>query len=154
TITVTPTPGGSLSPQLIGFVPGVGNALDVVIGNNLAFLASDTFGLSAVNVSNPSVPVVAGSATTPFYGSNLAVSSSTCTAVSGPCAVVTGQKPLGTAHLWVLDMRVATAPVVLGELPTTVPVGNTSGFKHVALNGSATLAVAALGSAGVWVVDI
>jgi hypothetical protein len=61
----------------------------------------------------------------------------------------------GLTHLLVLDLTVPTAPTVLGELATTVPV-NTSGtgYMGVALNSTGTRAVMALGTTGIYVVDL
>ena len=129
------------NPGLIGFIPGVGYAMDVAVSGTNAFLASEAFGLSSINVFNPGDPMIAGSSDIPFYGMNVAV--------SGYRAVVTGKMPDGTAHLWVLDVTDATFPIVIGELSTT-----TAAFYDVAVNGTGTLAVVAAGTAGVWVVDL
>jgi hypothetical protein len=76
-------------------------------------------------------------------------------AVSGSRAVVTGAyTPTNTARLKVLDVSVPSAPLVIGELPTSVPVGSSSGFTGVALNAAGTMAVAALPGNGVWVIDL
>ncbi len=40
-------------PRLVGFVAGVGTARGVAVANGLAFVASDPFGLSVINVANP-----------------------------------------------------------------------------------------------------
>ncbi len=147
TATATPTSVAvEFNPELVGFVPGVGDALNVALGNGMAWVASDAFGLSGVNVTPPSAPAVAGSANVPFFGQNVAV--------RGTLAVVTGQTPAGLAHLWVVDLTNSTQPTVVGELSTTITVRSGTGFLGVALNSSATLAVAAMGASGVWVVDL
>src|SRR5207253_2733362 len=50
TATVTPVSG---DPLLLGFIRGVGNAEDIAMMNGYAFVASNPFGLSAVDVRNP-----------------------------------------------------------------------------------------------------
>src|SRR5262249_8534591 len=91
--TTTPTPTTSLiGPQLVGFLPGIGDAMDVRVMNSRAYVASDIFGLSTLDVSSASAPSVLGSANLAFDGEHVAV--------GGTRAVVTGQKD-GLAHLWV-----------------------------------------------------
>jgi hypothetical protein len=104
--------------------------MDVAVASSTAFVASDPFGLSTVNVSNPAAPGVLGSSDLPFFGQSIAV--------SGTRAVVTGQTPEGLAHLWVLDVTDTATPTVLGELPTTIPAGSSTGFQRVALNSTGT----------------
>jgi hypothetical protein len=122
--------------------------MDVAVSGGKAFIASETFGLSAVNVVNPRAPGLMGSADIPFSGINIAV--------SGGRAVVIGKAPEGRAFLQVLDVTIPEQPRVLGELSTTIPVntGTGSGFYDVALNSAGTLAVVAAGTTGVMVVDI
>jgi len=123
-----------------------------VTQGGLAFVASDPFGLSVLDVSTPTTPRLLGSADTPFVGTRLAV-----TAV-GPGApnraVVVGTTPDGFAHLWVLDVSTPTTPQVIGELATTLVVGAQSGFKAVALDATGTTAALAVATAGLWVVDL
>src|SRR5579862_2956514 len=73
-----PAAPASASVVLDGFVPGVGTAGDVAVDGaaNLAYVASAEFGLSVVDVSNPSQPAAIGGANPPFYGSRVAVSGS------------------------------------------------------------------------------
>src|SRR6185369_4601616 len=108
--TATPVPtatpaAGTLNPELVGFVPGVGSAMDVTLDNGLAFVASDVFGVSVIDSS---VPTVVGSSRTAFLGEH--------SAVRGQRGVATGHAEDGTPHLWVLDLTDATQPVVVGEL--------------------------------------
>ncbi len=135
-----PTPG---EPTLVGFVAGIGNALDVVVSGGYANIASDAYGVAVVD---PSVPTVAGAADRPFFGQHLAI--------SGTRAVTTGRAQDGTTHLWVLDLADPTRPAVLGELSTTIPAGGLGEFMDVVVNSSGTLAVAAVGTTGVWVIDL
>src|SRR5262249_60673108 len=96
--TASAVPQAAVRPTaaLVGFIPGMGDALDVNVVGTLAFTASDTFGLTTVNVSNLSAPVVAGSSNVPFFGQRIAV--------SGSRAVVGGVTSQGLAQLWVLDL--------------------------------------------------
>src|SRR5262249_51628354 len=71
-------------PRLAGFVPGVGVTHDIVVRSNVAYLASDWFGLSLVSVSNPTAPAVLASANIPFNGQAVDV--------AGPLACVTGNR--------------------------------------------------------------
>lgn len=139
TATPTPTPPPTFDPLLIGFVPGVGSAQDVSVVGTTAFVASDPFGLSAVDAATPSLPVVDGTPLQSFAGAR--------SAVRGTRAVVTGAAG-GVARLWVLDVS-APQPAVLGELATTA-----SSVLDVAMNDAGTLAVMAMGATGVWVVDL
>ncbi len=140
TRTPTPTVG---QPALVGFVPGLGVANDVVVSGGYAYAASAEFGVS---VLDPAMPTVAGSAAEPFLGEHLAI--------AGNRAVATGIASTGRTHLWVLDLTDRTRPVILGQLSTTIPAGGLTQFMDVVLNGTGTLAVAALGTTGVWVIDL
>ncbi len=147
TSTPTSTPTTAiLNPKLVGFIPGVDDALNVAVTNGTAWVASDAFGLSVANVGAPSAPILLGSANVPFFGQAVAV--------QGTLAVVGGKTSAGLAHLWVLDLTNSTQPTVVGELSTTIRVRTGMGFLGVALNSSATLAVTAMGASGLWVVDL
>jgi hypothetical protein len=122
--------------------------MDVAVtGGGMTYIASNTFGLSVANVTNPSVPVIVGSSNTPFFGQAIAV--------SGIRAIVSELTPEGLVCLCVLNLTDPTQPQVLGELPTTIPATiSGTGYMGVALNSSGTLAVAAMGMAGIWMVDL
>src|SRR5439155_21483272 len=102
--------GGQVSsvPELVGFIPAVASAMDVVVDGTAgrAYVASQEFGLSVVNVSNPLVPVAIGGANPSFYGGRLAV--------SGSLGVVGGRN---NANLHVVDLSVPTTPITVGALP-------------------------------------
>jgi hypothetical protein len=147
TATRTPTPvptqtATTFDPTLVGFVPGIGSAMDVAISGTKAFVASDPFGFSVIDVSSPSMPTVLGAADQAFVGAHVAF--------GGTRAVVTGASN-GYAHLWVLDVSAPATPSVVGELATTLPA---AGFFDVAMNGTGTLAVTAMGGAGIWAIDL
>src|SRR5207249_12206762 len=108
TLTVNATTG---SPQLVGFLPGVGTAKGVVVDplHNLAYVASQEFGLSAVDVLNPMAPTAVDSADQPFFG--------TAVAVAGTRAVVLGLDA-GQPSLRALDLTAPAAPRAPGGLAT------------------------------------
>jgi hypothetical protein len=58
------------------------------------------------------------------------------------------------ARLWVLDMTDATHPRVQGALATTLAQGTGTGFQRVTLTPNGSLAIAAMGNMGLWVVDV
>jgi hypothetical protein len=134
----TATPVVAFDPVLIGFLPGIGAAMDVAVVGATAFTASDPFGLSAIDVTAPNAPVVDGTADRPFAGGH--------TAIGGTRAVVSGVEN-GLARVWVMDLT--AAPRVVGELPTTA-----TAILDVAINRTGTLAVAAMGSSGICVIDL
>jgi hypothetical protein len=146
--TSTPTPSGSLDPELVGFIPGVGPAQDVVVQGGIAFVASEVFGLSVVDVSNPGAPVAIGGSDTPFFGEQVAV--------RGSLAVIGGQAEDGFAHLQVLDVSDVSRPVLVGEMSTNInaAAASTLGFQDIEFNAAGTIAVAAMGLNGVWMVDV
>jgi hypothetical protein len=133
-------------PELVGFIPGMGAAMDVAVDGAEAFVASEDFGLSVLYVSSSSTPELLGSSDVPFIGDHVAVVGST--------AVVAGETDAGKAHLWVLGVSNATSPQILGELTTALTPSLTSGFLDIALNGAGTLAIGAMGSSGIWVIDV
>jgi hypothetical protein len=132
---------------LVGFVPGVGTANGVAVSGGLAFIASDPFGLSVADVTNPAAPLITGASNVPFFGRAVAV--------SGSRAVVVGQTPQGLEHLWVLDLTITSRPNVVGELAMTNNISAVA-YISVVLNstGTLTLAVITMGTDGISVVDI
>src|SRR5262249_36399313 len=135
----------AMNPALVGFVPGVGTIRGVSVNGGVATVASDPFGVSTVNVTNPSMPTVMGSADEPFTGRDVAI--------VGTRAVVGGEAN-GLARLWVVDMTQPSHRIVKGALPTNVTVGTANGFLNVVMNSTGTLAVAAMGGPGLYVVDV
>jgi hypothetical protein len=109
--TASAVPQGTvaLNPELVGFVPAVGAAQDVVVDpvRGLAYVASAEFGLAVVNVSNPAAPVTLGATIPPFTGSHLAV--------SGSLAFVAGNG-------WgiVVDLSNPADPAPIGSLAGTM----------------------------------
>jgi hypothetical protein len=95
---------------LLGFVPDVGSAKDVLVdrARGLAYVASVQFGLAVVDVSTPAAPIAIAGAVPPFYGEQVAV--------DGALAVVSGN----AAGLRVVDVSVPTAPRTVGLVPGTI----------------------------------
>src|SRR5262249_53346062 len=124
----------------------------IIVRNGVGFVASDPFGLSVLDVANPAQPAVLATSNHPFIGTRLAV---TATGTGTPNrAVVLGNTVDLFAHLWILDVSNVHAPTVIGELSTSVPVGAQSGFKDIALDSTGTLAAVAVGSSGIWVLNL
>jgi len=69
---------------LVGFVPDVGTARDVVVDPvaDLAYVASDNFGVAVVDVSNPAEPVAIGGTVPPFEAHRLDVEGGLAVAAS------------------------------------------------------------------------
>jgi len=104
------TQSAAATPELVGFVPGVGQSRDVVVDRiaGLVYAASDQFGLSIVDVNNPSNPVVIGAANPPFYGQRIAIAGSL------------GVGAAGSYGLKVVDISNPSAPEVVGSLAGTM----------------------------------
>jgi len=133
-------------PVLVGVLPGMGNANDVKVNGNLAYVANESWGLSVVDVSDPASPVVLGSSKVPFTGHYIAM--------SGNIACVTGSRAVYQAgakkSLYVcyfLDVSKPYQPVVLGRIE-----GGQERYYAPAISG--TFAFVARGSAGVSIIDI
>ena len=181
TASATPQAPVTFNPTLVGFVPGVGKARDVVVdqAKGLAYVASDEFGLAVVDVTHPAAPVVLGATIPPFLGQKLAVSGSLAVVTGAgwgmavvditdpfnptPISLLSGEmggvamagqyayvllwvtgNP-GHYDLGVIDLRVPTAPAILGR----VTVAGGGGLKVVG-----SLAYVAAGSAGLQIVDV
>ena len=100
----TGTTAGDGDVELVGFIPTAGEARDVAVdvSRELAFVASDQFGLTIFDVAEPATPVALGSLVPPFPGKKVAI--------DGSMAVVTG----GGLH--VVDVSDPTAPRTMGLL--------------------------------------
>src|SRR5438093_3465048 len=104
-LTNTPACPTSVNPTLVGYVPAVGIAKDVAVDSTrgVAYVASTEFGISTVNVSNPSNPVAIGGAIPPFDGEELAVSGSL------------GVAPVAGVGMEVFDLSSPPAPPLVGS---------------------------------------
>jgi len=133
------------SPVLSGstVVGPVGTARGVELSGGTAYVAAGGSGLQIYNTA----ATFQGVADDEFEAGDLAVA-------SGGAAIAGKQRETGKAHLKVIDVSVATAPRLLGEMSTQVAAGSVTGFQDVALNGSGTLAVGAAGWDGVWTIDL
>lgn len=127
---------------LVGFLSGLGNVHDVARINATTYVASDYFGIVALD---PSSLAVQGSAAPPFRADRLAI--------TGMRAVALG--PVGSfSHLWVLELSAPARPVVQGELATSLSTTGLAAFQDVVFTPSGGHAVIAAGTTGVWVVDL
>jgi hypothetical protein len=115
----------------------------VALSGGYTYVAANGEGIQIYDARMTNPPL-SGAVETTFLPRNVAV--------KGTRAVALGTYlPTNQVRLKVLDVGVATAPVVRGELATTLtPMGSTG----VALTPNATLAVAAMGGSGLWVVDV
>jgi hypothetical protein len=146
-VSVTISNFTASAPELIGFLPSVGNTRQVLANGNLAYVASDDFGLSLVDVSVPSAPVVQSSVDLPFNGSYLAAAGS-LVCVTGQRAYHASPGVLTTVFgFYVIDVADASNPFVVGAIE-----GNSIGFNGVAMAGN--YAYVACGSAGLKIIDL
>ena len=113
-----------------------GNASDVMVNGTMAYVANGGAGLTVVDVSNPSAPVIKGSADTP--GNAWAV------AVSGSLACVADV----ASGLQVIDVSHPMTPRILGSVDTP---GNA---MDVAVSGSLAYVTDDDPGAGFQVVDL
>ena len=117
-------------------------------GIKRAYVASQEFGFSVIDVSSATAPVIENISDKLFSGEYIAA--------SGALAVVTGKLPGETTkRLWAAKLNNAARPFVVGELTTS----GTLVINDVALHikGSATditMAVVAAGSQGIKVIDL
>lgn len=102
----------------------MGTPTDISISGNTAFVSSSSFGLSVANVQSPGAVSVLGAAQPGFLGTHVAT--------GGNIAVVTGTLA-NTAHAWVVDQSLPSAPVVIGEVTTTLAA---AAFFEVAVNAT------------------
>jgi fibronectin type 3 domain-containing protein len=98
--------GGTLDPALVGFVPAIGGAKDVLVNpsNGRAYVASMEFGLAVASVSPSAAPVALGASNPPFYGERVAL--------TGSLAVLTGN----SSGLKVVDVSSPATPRTVGQL--------------------------------------
>jgi hypothetical protein len=103
--------------DLVGFVPDVGQARDVSIvpSSSLAYVASVQFGLTVVDISNPSEPIAVGGANPAFYAEHVSVSGALATLISG------------TQGVRVVDVTNPQLPLTRGYLSGTFRAGAMSG---------------------------
>ena len=102
---------GTGDPELVGFIPSAGFARDVVVdaANDLAYVASNEFGLTVFDVSDPNEPVAIGAPVPPIAGTSVAV--------QGSLAVVGGE------GVQVVDVSDPSSPRTIGSLDGVQAVG-------------------------------
>lgn len=142
-------PGAPIGPGLVGVLPGIGTARDVVVDGDRVLVASAPLGLSDIDFSSFQAPQVTGTSGTDFAAGRMAA--------RGDLAVMAGVAPSGMSHLWILDLDGPhNRPTVVGELVTEVaPFADSArGFHEVAIHPTRDLAVVAAGDHGVWTIDL
>ncbi len=145
-VTVNNTASTNTTPALVGYLPDVGTARDVMTTGNIAYVASDVWGLALADISNPAAPKAIGASDVPFDGAYVAV--------SGTLACVTGYRsyftPANTLTnvdgFYVVDVSVSSNATLVGLIEGQAT------FNGVAIAGHD--AYVASGSAGVNVIDI
>ena len=90
-------------PYVTGSIDTIGDALDVVVAGNFAYVAGDNHGLQVSDISNPQLPVLVGSADTPGRARSVAI--------AGNYIYVAD----GGEGLQVIDITHPQTPVVVGS---------------------------------------
>ncbi len=123
TVTIT-SDDVAINPALIGVVPGVGPASDIVVNesNHLAYVASRNFGLSIVDFSNKYNPQAIGASIPPFDGRYVGV--------AGSFAAVTG-----SFGLKIVNISDPHRPVQAAEIKPLVNGLQVSNMSGVAMSG-------------------
>ncbi len=129
------------APVLLGgvTVDASGAVKGLALSGSRAYVAVGASGLKIYDLGPP--PALRGTLRNGFAGSRIAM--------AGPLAVVTGTHvSTNSVRLRVVDLADPSQPRVLGE------VESSSAILGVAVNPAGTLAVAAMGAAGVGVFDV
>lgn len=125
-----PEPSGP--PQLVSFVPGVGEAFSVAVSavgsSNYAFVASPQYGLSVVNITSPTSPVLAGT----LSADDMPASAMNVAAGNGYAMI--GSPSSATTRI--VDVSVPSEPVVVGALSAIMQGGAIDNFKAYICTGS------------------
>jgi hypothetical protein len=140
------------APQQVGFFDTSGNASDVVVRGAIAYVADGASGLQIIDVSNPALPVLLRSVDTPNNARGVDVAAGLAVVaddvalrlvnVSTPAtASIVGNLSLSgqiidvaidkghaivagyTGGVHIVDVRVPTAPLLVGGLPGSAPNG-------------------------------
>jgi hypothetical protein len=116
----TPACPASLDPTLMGYVPGVGAARDVVVTGGTAYVASPDFGLALVDVTTPATPRAMEGTLPPFFGERVAT--------NGTLAVVS----TSSVGIKVIDLAATGSPTVVGALAGAMKgVGMSGSYAYV-----------------------
>lgn len=119
------------------------SAQGVALTATHAYVGNTTEGLRAFDLANPAAPSPRGAAVESFLALALATA-------PGRAVVAGTDRFDNVAVLKVLDTSDPTRPAVVGTLSTSAAAT----FRGVAVNAAGTLAVATLGTAGVWTIDL
>ncbi|NGX43125.1 MAG: hypothetical protein K940chlam7_01416 [Chlamydiae bacterium] len=129
-----PVKGQSLCPQRVGSYDTPGDARDVAVSGNYAYVADRDSGLQIIDVSNVANPTLAGSYNTPDRARGVAV--------SGNYAYVAD----ASSGLQIIDVSNVTNPTLAGSY-------NTIGYVYgVALSGN--YAYVTDGPSGLHIIDV
>jgi hypothetical protein len=123
-------------------VDAAGGVKGLALAGGHAFVANAAQGLKIYDLG--SAPTLKSVAKDDFTAAHMAA--------AADVSVVTGTDvPSNTARIQVVDTSNPTLPRVVGELATTVVP---AGILDVAINAAGTAAVTAMGTAGIWVLDL
>ena len=125
-----------LQPRIVASRTLPGNANDVMVAGNYAYVAAGNAGLQIVNISNPLAPVLSGSLNTGGEAWDVVV--------RGTRAYVAN----GANGLVIIDVSAPSSPVLLGSL--SLP--GTS--KGVDVDPARQIAAVALGANGLAIVNV
>jgi hypothetical protein len=136
--------GAPATPALLGSVAlgASGTVKGLALDGGRAYVADKAQGLKIYDIT--SAPTWRSTVRDTFASRRVALG-------NGITIVAGTDLATNTARLQVIDADDPTAPRVVGQLPTTVVAGSTSGFLDLAAQGNRI--VAAMGSAGIWVID-
>jgi hypothetical protein len=123
-------------------VDAAGGIKGIALAGGRAFVANATQGLKIYDLGTS--PSLKGVAKDDFAAAHMA-------AAPGISVVTGTDVPSNTARIQVVDTSDPTLPHVVGELATTVVP---AGILDVAINAAGTTAVTAMGTSGIWVLDL
>jgi hypothetical protein len=132
------------APVVLGSVAvdAAGGILALALSGGRAYVADGPNGLKIYDISQPSLLTEMGETRDGFTSTHIAAKRS--------ISVVTGTDvATNTARLVVVDTSDPTVPTVIGTLPNAA-----SAILDVALNDAGTVAAVALGTGGIWVIDL
>ena len=143
-----PVPPTGGPPRMVGFLPAIGISWDVAVRGSVAYVATDKWGLSLVDVRNQGAPTILGSSPFSFDGKHVAVSGSLAVATGSRSFYPTNSTVLSTVSgLYILNVAVPTNVTLLAAMET-----NAIAYLDVAISGN--YAVVARGPIGLQIFDI
>ena len=131
---VAPSLGGPA--RLVGFLPAIGLSHDVAVNGSVAYVATDKWGLSLVDISNPDSPKLLGASPLSFDGSLVAVSGSVAAVVGSRTFYDTNSSPpvvQTVSGLYFLNVAVSSNVRVLSVLENNVIYDDVAISGHYAV---------------------